>query len=555
MSSVIVSDFNADLFVRLLNNLIPDSDRAKSAGYGQVYQQLFGIAAVESRGDESRPSNLIVWVRPEAIFSSLRKAIAYEDFSAEELNAEVNGFADAVIAAAGCTSNVFVMSMYSHEGNVTHGMLNYRAGTGVRYWIDKINVDLAERFSGSRNIYLLDVSRYMRGAAPVNSKLYYTAKVPYALDVFKSAAQDLKYSLDGLRGKARRVLVLDLDNTMWGGVLGDVGTDGIILGGHDHAGEAFIDFQRVVKSLANRGVALAIASKNYEENALKVFDEHPEMLIRRADLSAWRINWNDKAQNISDIADELNLGLSSFVFIDDNPLERARVSEALPEVFVPEWPVDPAQYADALRALQCFNVPSVSLEDSQRTKMFAAERERKELKAALSHDEWLKTIAMQINIEPAAASNLSRIVQLINKSNQFNARNRRVSEAEVLEWQKNTGAGLWAFRVSDKYGDSGLTGVISSVITDEICHITDFVMSCRVMGRGVEQAMLGNVIGFAQEHGSVEVVCDFLMTERNDPMRDFLDSSGMCRVGDRYSWSIDRAYPMPKHIAINKGEG
>jgi len=550
MATLVVADFNADLFARLLHNTVPETGGASAAEYGQVFQRLI---ALQTADGGPQYTNLIVWGRPESLFPSLRRAIQCEGFEPDRLLEEVRDFAQAIKGTAKKIPKVFVMSMVSDAGALTHGMLNYRAGTGIRYWIDRINVELAEQFVGAHGIFQLDASRYVaRIQNPDAYKLYHTAKVPYSMDVFKRAVEDVRSCLQGLQGKARRVLVLDLDDTLWGGVLGDVGLHGIQLGGHDHIGEAFADFQRTVKALANRGIALAVASKNYEANALDVFDHHPEMLIRRADLSAWRINWHDKAQNIIAIAKELNLGLSSLVFIDDNPLERARVAEALPDVLVPDWPADPAEYAQALKALTCFNVPSISTEDANRTQMFAAERDRQQLKDSMSHEDWLKTINMSVAVEPVNPGNVSRIVQLINKSNQFNARTRRVSEADIVAMQNASNAMIWAFRVSDKYGDSGLTGVISAAVESGRCHIVDFVMSCRVMGRGVEQLMLGTLAECAAQRNIKEIMCEFLPTERNLPMREFLDSSGLLKQGDSYRWELNKPYPQPAHITVTR---
>jgi len=550
MSTLVVADFNADLFARLLANSVPDTGEVQASDYGQVFQTLIEI---QQPGAATRHDHLIVWVRPESLFPALQRALNFEPFTAEQILAEVREFAAAIKAAAANIANVWVMSMYSEAGAATHGMLNYRAGSGIRYWIDRINVELAEQFSGHHGIFLLDAARYFSGLPKAHApKLYYTAKVPYVMEVFKRAAQDVSTCLDGLKGKARRVLVLDLDDTLWGGILGDVGANGINLGGHDHVGEAFADFQKAVKRLAKRGVALAIASKNYEANALAVFDNHPEMLIRRANLSAWRINWQDKAQNIVDIAKELNLGLSSLVFIDDNPAERARVAEALPEVLVPDWPTDPAEYVSALNALTCFNVPTVSAEDAQRTQMFAAERDRQQLKDSLSHADWLKTIGMQVTVERLNPGNLARIVQLINKTNQFNARTRRVTEAEMLAMHETQQATILAFRVADKYGESGLTGVISAHRQGDDCHIVDFVMSCRVMGRGVERLMLSALAELAARQGAQTLVCRFVESERNLPMREFLDDSGLQKQGDGYRWDLSTPYPCPGHISVTQ---
>ena len=374
-------------------------------------------------------------------------------------------------------------------------------------------------------------------------------KMPYDLDFLKKVSEVLLSCIEGVLGKSRRVLVLDLDNTLWGGILGDDGVEGIKIGGHDVDGEAFLDFQKAIKTLKNRGVALAIASKNYEENAINALEKNQEMHLKKDDFSAWRINWKDKAANIVEIAEELNLGLSSLVFIDDNPVERGRVSETLPNVYVPDWPESPAEYAQALLSLTCFNVPSISDEDKKRVGMFAAEKDRKQLKESLSHDDWLKSININVELEDINKNNKKRIVQLLSKTNQFNAITRRFSEVEIDNWLEKQDRYCWAYRVSDKYGESGLTAVVTFEIYDNYIQIYDFVMSCRVMGRSIENLILKSIIDFAIQHDKSEVRVSYEKTDRNKPMREFLeDRSGFNKVEGFFVWDNKKEYEKYSYI-------
>ena len=219
------------------------------------------------------------------------------------------------------------------------------------------------------------------GKDAVNPKRWYMAKLPFAHAVFKEAAKDLRAMLLGAYGQSRKLLLLDLDDTLWGGIVGEDGWEKLNLGGHDPIGEAFLDFQRALKSLSRQGVLLGIVSKNDEAVALEAFRRHPEMALRVEDFAGRRINWEDKAKNIVELTRELNLGLQSVVFIDDNPYERARVRETLPEVFVPEWPEDKMSYRAALLSLGCFDRPRITEEDKRRTEMYAGEARRNALKA------------------------------------------------------------------------------------------------------------------------------------------------------------------------------
>ncbi len=219
------------------------------------------------------------------------------------------------------------------------------------------NLRLLHNLDTVPNVVALNASRWIElvGESAFNERLWYMGKIPFANGVFKAAAREVKAALRGIRGAARKLIVLDLDDTMWGGIVGEVGWQNIILGGHDPMGEAFVDFQRALKSLNRRGVLLAIASKNEETVAWQAVNQHPEMILRPDDFAGWRINWNDKAQNIVEIATELNLGLDSVVFIDDSQVERDRVRQALPDVLVPEWPSDTRLYLRALCDLDLFS--------------------------------------------------------------------------------------------------------------------------------------------------------------------------------------------------------
>jgi len=565
MNTAVISDFNADLFGRILENTSHAVGKVASFPFGQVFQSLLSVARGDLtvlnsdttgkfQTDASQPhlENLIIWTRAESILPAFQRGLEFQNIDAEKLQEDVDTVVDLILECSPKVKNVFVMSWMMPLGHSGQGMLDYRPQSGLQFALNEANNRLSARLSSKTNVYVLNVLNYFLACSgrTSNPKLFYSAKVPFSTDVFKWAANDISSAIAGLNGKARRVVVLDLDNTLWGGILGDVGIEGIRLGGHDHTGEAFVDFQRVVKALTNKGIALAIASKNYESNALAAIKNHPEMILRLEDISAWRINWDDKAKNIVEIAQELNLGLSSFVFIDDNPAERARVAEALPEVLVPDWPEDPALYKEAFLKLACFNVPSISEEDRTRVTMFAAERTRKQLRESLSHEEWLATINMSATVNRLTTSNQSRVTQLINKSNQFNALARKIAEQDLVAWAAHPGHYCWSFRVADKYGDSGLTGVISAERVGSDMQISDFVMSCRVMGRQLENLMLGLVIQMAAENGASKLYIDFVPTDRNAPMRDFLDRSGLKKEGDHYEWNCVHHYPLPSHIRL-----
>jgi FkbH-like protein len=419
----------------------------------------------------------------------------------------------------------------------------------------QINLRLADKLKDAPNIFLPDASRWV-AAAGKNAfipKLWFMGKIAFGPEVFKEAAAELKAALMAAGGGARKLIILDLDDTLWGGTVGEIGWENLVLGGHSAVGEAMVEFQKSLKALNRRGILLGIASKNTENTALEALEKHPEMVLRQKDFAGWRINWQDKAQNILDLVSELNLGLQSVVFIDDNPVERARVKETLPEVLVPEWPTDPTLYVRSLNDLNCFDTPVISQEDLSRTQMYLEERERAQLKnSAATVDEWLNSLDMQVTVETLNPANLPRAAQLMNKTNQMNLSTRRMSELELAKWTNQDDHFLWTVRVADRFGDSGLTGIVSLEREGDQARIVDFLLSCRVMGRKVEETMIATAVHKAQELGVDQIYAEYLPTPKNQPCLEFWQRSGFeCKEGDHiFRWDSSKQYPVPEQIRL-----
>ncbi len=547
----IIADFTIDELASQLRGLTdgPGID-ADVAPFGQVVQAL---VQGPTPGHEDFA---VVWTRPEAVVPSYGRVAAFEKVDDAELLAEVDAFCELVAKGAGRYRAVFVPTWTkpSYERGV--GLLDLREG-GTARALQLMNLRLMERLgastSAAANVHLLDAQRWLAIAGKQGSPLksWYLGKIPFHTEVFAEAARDIQAALGAIAGRTRKLLVLDLDDTMWGGIVGDVGWENLRLGGHDGLGEAFVDFQRAVKSLTRRGIVLAVVSKNEESTALDAIRKHPEMVLREDDFVAWRINWRDKAANILEIVKELNLGLQSVVFIDDNPVERARVREALPEVLVPEWPEDKYLYRSALAALRCFDVASLTKEDAERTLLYAAERKRDQLQQAVgSIDEWLEGLGIKVVAEPLAPHNVQRTAQLLNKTNQLNLSTRRLTEAELTEWAKASHRKLWAVSVSDRFGDAGLTGIISVEIEGQKASIVDFVLSCRVMGRKVEASMVHVAVAHARAAGATRVEARYLKTAKNKPTLDFWTGSGFAVDGELFSWDAGAPFELPRAIAL-----
>jgi FkbH-like protein len=436
------------------------------------------------------------------------------------------------------------------------GILNLRPPLGPSYCLMRMNARLAEAVADDTRIHVLDAARWetLAGAGARNPKLWHLGKIAFGSEVFSHAATDVKAAVRAVRGQTRKVIVLDLDDTLWGGTVGDVGWEQLELGGHSPVGEAFRAFQHALKRLTHRGIVLAIASKNTEAVALEGIDRHPEMVLSRRDFAAWRINWKDKAANIIELSAELNLGLNSLVFIDDNPAERMRVREALPDVLVPEWPADKLRYEQALGELTCFDALAVTEEDQARTRMYVAERQRKDARQAVqSLDAYLAALDLTVTVERMDRSNVTRAVQLLNKTNQFNLTTRRMTEARYWEWATCERRDVFVFRVSDRFDDYGLTGIASVSTEEGTGYLTDFLLSCRVMGRGVEQTMLHAIAEHARSVGLARLVASYTPTARNAPCRQFFDEQSSFTPtadGREYVWELQAPYPRPVHIRI-----
>ena len=321
-----------------------------------------------------------------------------------------------------------------------------------------------------------------------------------------------------LQGRSAKCLVLDLDNTLWGGVIGDDGLEGIVIGQGSALGEAFLAVQAHAKALAARGVILAVCSKNDEANALSPFERHPEMLLRRSDISCFVANWDDKAANLRRIARELNIGIDSLVFLDDNPFERNLVRAELPEVAVPEVPEDdPALMPQALSDAGYFEAVGITEEDRARTGAYRANAERASLAGeATDMPSYLRSLEMRLVWRRFDRIGLGRIVQLINKTNQFNLTTRRTTEAEVLALMQDPRAFGLQLRLVDRFGDNGIIAVVTGRVDEALhCHIETWLMSCRVLGRGVEQATLALLAEQARAFGATALVGEYVPTAKN----------------------------------------
>jgi FkbH-like protein len=365
------------------------------------------------------------------------------------------------------------------------------------------------------------------------------------------------------RGESAKCLVLDLDNTIWGGVIGDDGLDGIVLGQGSAEGEAYLEFQRYAKGLSKRGVILAVCSKNEEANALEVFEKHPDMVLRREDIAAFAANWEDKATNLRRIAADLNIGSDALVFADDNPFERNIIRRELPVVQVPELPEDPALYADTLSAAGYFEAIDLTQEDLTRSASYQATRELRRHDVQSSDlDGYLASLDMEARWGKFDPVSLKRVTQLINKTNQFNVTTRRYSDTETAAIMSNPNAIGLHVRLVDRYADHGIVAVVIGRRCDgEVLDIDTWLMSCRVLGRGVEKATLCILLNEAVLGGYKKIVGRYRPTSKNGMVRDLYPNLGFDFAAEADDgetvWTLNPAAKIanPSHIQITENAG
>ena len=524
-----------------------------AAPYGQVFQILLDAS---NPVWSANPEILVVWTSANLSLPSFAKLLQFEFESAsvqyDDALREAEQLTDAIVKASSRVGLVLVPTWILPTYERWIQTLAWGHRVGVANFLAKANLMLAEKFAERKNIVLLDAGYWQASLArsAFDLRMFAVAKILYSNNLFEKAAAEMRSVIRGSLGQTKKVVVCDLDNTLWGGVVGDDGPQNIKLGAPDPMGECFQAFQSTLKGLRSRGILLTICSKNDEKLALSVIEEHPAMILRKDDFVGWRINWKDKAENLVALAEELNLGLDSFVFLDDSPQERDQIRQVLGQVYVPDLPASPSEFAPFLASLDCFETSSLGKEDLARTQMYRAERDRKEaMNVGGDVENWLGSLQIKVSAAPLRPESLPRAAQLLNKTNQFNLALRRLDEKSFWDWAESPANSIYTFNVSDRFGDFGLVGLASISIAGTDAQITDFVMSCRVMGKKVEEALLGYTVERAKAAGAKHIVALPVDGPRNGPAKDFFASKFVS--GDGTAIDSTRV-SVPAHISLKE---
>ena len=404
------------------------------------------------------------------------------------------------------------------------------------YQIRRLNMLFSEAASRDKQVFpvaLNSLSAQAGRDALFDPQLFYIAKMPIQVDFLPQIAKRVFDTVEALAGHFRKCAVLDLDNTLWGGVVGDDGMEGIRIG-ELKDGKIYSDLQRYFKALRNRGILLAVCSKNEYDAAIRPFREHPEMVLSEDDFVMFVANWEDKASNIRRIRETLNIGMDSIVFIDDNPFERNAVRSQIADLNVPELPAEPEKYLDFLRKSNLFETVSVSGEDAKRTQQYREEARRTESAATFaSYDEYLQSLEMVAEAKPFDEFHFARIAQLTQRSNQFNLRTVRYTESDIRRISEDNRFITLYFTLRDKFGDHGLISVVILEKRDNgTLFVNEFLMSCRVLKRGMEEFIINKIVGTAKENGFTLVEGEYIPTQKNAMVAKLYTQHGFTDCGN-----------------------
>ena len=536
MKIALLSSYTADLLPKEIDKHLKTGGIVSQWHIALFNQYMQEILAPESELKRFEPGVIILAL-------DLDELISVSDKLPQLLSTASEQFPSAAIIVHNC-------AMLQPE---PMHLLEWNTPDSKRLSASKINCKLSELTQGLPNIYVLDLEYLVLKHGSENlfdPRFYYSAKVQFSLLGIQKVAEQLATAILSITGRRKKCLVLDLDNTLWGGIIGEDGIEHINLS-NDGIGKAFYDFQRKIEKLHDTGTVLAICSKNDKDIALEAINSHPYMVLREGKFAAIRINWDDKASNIRSISEELNLGLDSFVYLDDSAHEREVVRKLLPEVTVPDMPEDFSEYPKFLSGLPYFETFSFTVEDTRRGHMYAQERQRKDLqRSASSFDEFLKSLDIKMSVKEADNFTIPRIAQLTQKTNQFNLTTRRYAESDIREFSNNPSWRVFSASTSDKLGDSGIVGVAISEINGDTARLDTFLISCRVLGRGIEQAFLIAVLEILKKAGMKTCIAEYIRTKKNGMARDFLPTNGFALRDDYYMCDLQKAPEFPDWIEV-----
>ena len=420
--------------------------------------------------------------------------------------------------------------------------------------IYEINTKLFQYQKKLGKIFIYDFNEFVRKFGDNNIfdyKQFFSGDIKISTEYIPKFVSEFMGYVYAVTGITKKCIVLDLDNTLWGGIIGEDGFDNIKLGDNP-VGRSFVEFQKRLLALNQRGIILAINSKNNFDDAIEVIKKHPNMILREDNFACVKINWDNKVTNLHKIAEELNIGLDSMVFFDDEPINQEYVRESLPGVLVIDLPKDSSQYAQIITEMKEFDILKITEEDTKRSDMYLGQKKRKELENKVGDfNEFLKQMNIEVSVQKANSFSIPRISQLTLKTNQFNLTTKRYQEEEVSKFSSSDDKIVECVQVNDKFGDNGITGTyIIEKKNNEEWIIDTFLLSCRIMGRGVEEMMMNQIIEKARLSGIKKIKGEFIPTAKNKPAENFYEDLGFSKEDEFWVFNTDDTIKKPEHIKV-----
>lgn len=499
------------------------------AEYNQVERQLLDPTSDLYRFD----ADFIV------IFQSTHKLGALHSVQSVEEQAKLADdrivFLASVCENSAMAGKKIIYFNYPEIEDTVFGSYSNKVETSFTYQVRKLNFELMRLSQQYQNLFICDIAalqnKYGRDIFYA-ANVYTSTEMILSVDALPYVASRMMDVVCALKGRFKKCLILDLDNTVWGGVIGDDGLEGIQLGHGMGIGKAFTEFQMWVKKLKQRGIIICVVSKNNEETAKEAFEKHPDMVLKLDDIAIFQANWDTKVDNIRTIQGILNIGFDSMVFLDDNPFERNMVRENIKGITVPELPEDPAEYLEYLYSLNLFETASYSNADKDRTKQYQVEAKRVTLSKTFSNEvDFLKSLNMLSTVSGFTKFNTPRVAQLSQRSNQFNLRTIRYTDADIVALAENPNVIDLSFTLEDKFGDNGLIAVvIMRKLDKETLFVDTWFMSCRVLKRGMENFTLNTMVERAKSAGYKRIVGEYIPTAKNKMVEDHYNSLGFRKI-------------------------
>ncbi len=486
------------------------------ADYNQVERQLLDTT---SEVYEFEPNYVIAFHSTHKLLSNYNKtATERQHLFADERIELVKNIASTV-------KSRLIYFNYPEIDDTVFGSFANKVESSFTYQVRKLNLALMDLSRSMPNLFICDIASLQNKLGRdfmFHPAVYIGSEMVLSVDAIPYVAARTMDIIGAIQGKFKKCLILDLDNTVWGGIVGDDGYERLELGHELGIGKAFTEFQEWALKLKNRGIILAVCSKNNEDTAKEPFEKHPEMVLRLDDIAVFVANWENKADNIRYIQSILNIGFDSMVFLDDNPFERNIVRENLPEVTVPELPEDPAHYLEYIYSLNLFETTTYSSADAERTKQYQIESQRAATQMSFTNEaDFLKSLDMISEVSQFNSFNTPRVSQLSQRSNQFNLRTVRYTESDIDRISKDDKYQSFSFTLGDKFGDNGLICVIILEKKDQdTLFIDTWFMSCRVLKRGMENFTLNTIVEYAKENGIKTIIGEYIPTPKNKMVED-----------------------------------